>query len=63
MIRMPKKEVYDYVRKNIERGVSLNDIKKALSKAGWSKQEIEQGINLLNKEPSDPNFRDKDYGK
>jgi hypothetical protein len=60
---MSQNKVSDYVKKNLDRGVDIKDIKKALSKAGWSKQEIKQGINLLNKEPSDPTFRDKDYGK
>jgi hypothetical protein len=60
---MSEKKIADYVAKNLKRGIDITEIKKALSKAGWSKKEIEHGINLLNNEPSDPNFRDKDYGK
>ncbi|MDD5086201.1 MAG: hypothetical protein PHV16_00445 [Candidatus Nanoarchaeia archaeon] len=60
---MPEKKIADYVEKNLKRGIGINEIKKALSKAGWSKEEIEQGINLLNDKPSDPNFRDNDYSK
>ncbi len=60
---MSERKIADYVEKNLKKGIEINDIKKALSKAGWSKSEIENGINLLNDKPSDPNFRNKDYSK
>lgn len=41
---MANKEVIDYIRNNLEKGIPLKDIKQSLKNAGWSDKDISDAV-------------------
>ncbi len=44
---MPSKKLIDYIKENVERGVSKKSIKDALLEAGWQGNQIEEAFSFL----------------
>jgi hypothetical protein len=53
MPRDSKKSLIEYVKKNLKKGYTLDSLKWALIKQGYSRSLVEEALTLANKELSD----------
>jgi len=61
MPRDSKRTLVEYVKKNLKKGYTLDSLKWALIKQGYSRSLVEEALSIANKELSDeaPVIRDK----
>jgi len=61
MPRDSKRNLVEYVKKNLKKGYTLDSLKWALIKQGYSRSMVEEALIIANKELSDeaPVLRDK----
>ena len=61
MPRDSKRNLVEYVKKNLKKGYTLDSLKWALVKQGYSRSMVEEALVIANKELSDeaPVLRDK----
>lgn len=57
---MPQEQLLGYIKKQIEIGVSILDLKKALISKGWKEEDVDLAINEINK-ISIPQQRNENY--
>ncbi|MBU1204459.1 MAG: hypothetical protein KKE93_00950 [Nanoarchaeota archaeon] len=60
---MVDQRVVDYIKENLLRGVSLEQIKRALINVGWPQEEINNAIDFINQGTKPVDFIAKDYKK
>jgi hypothetical protein len=53
MPRDSKRSLVEYVKKNLKKGYTLDSLKWALIKQGYSRSLVEESLNIANKELSD----------
>jgi hypothetical protein len=61
MPRDSKSSLVEYVKKNLKKGYTLDSLKWALVKQGYSRSMVEEALNIANKELAEeaPVLRDK----